>query len=185
VTADDIAAIVAAGASVAHCPIANARLGHGIAPVTEMMAAGAIVGIGTDSVASNNRIDLIEEARVAQLMQRARLGSPDALPPHDLLRLVTIEGARTLGVDDVTGSLEVGKDADLCAVALDGIHSVPVFDPVGALFLSARASDVVLTVVRGRVLYRANEHTTLDRHALATRMAVLGARVREAAAVNA
>ncbi|MEO5509020.1 MAG: amidohydrolase family protein [Longimicrobiales bacterium] len=182
VSADDIAMIVSAGASVAHCPVANARLGHGIAPITELMTAGAVVGIGTDSVASNNRIDMLEEARVAQLMQRARLGSPDVLPTHALLRLVTIDGARALGLDDVTGSLEIGKDADLCAVALDGIHSVPIFDPVGTLFMSASASDVVLTAVRGRVIYRRGVESTLATATLATRMDVLGTRVRVAAA---
>jgi cytosine/adenosine deaminase-related metal-dependent hydrolase len=151
---EDIRIAAAHGAAVAHCPVANARLGHGIAPVVEMIAAGLNVGIGTDSVASNNRIDMLEEARTAQLMQRARLASATVLPPSELLRLVTIDTARALHCDARVGSLEVGKDADLCAVSLTAPHTRPVTDPVAALFHSARGADVTLTAVRGRLLYR-------------------------------
>jgi 5-methylthioadenosine/S-adenosylhomocysteine deaminase len=151
---EDIRIAAAYGAAVAHCPVANARLGHGIAPVVEMLAAGVNVGIGTDSVASNNRTDVLEEARIAQLMQRARLASAAALPPTELLRLVTIDAARALHCDARAGSLEVGKDADLCAVGMTAPHTRPVIDPVTALFHSARGADVVLTAVRGRLLYR-------------------------------
>jgi cytosine/adenosine deaminase-related metal-dependent hydrolase len=151
---EDIRIAAAYGAAVAHCPVANARLGHGIAPVVEMLAAGVNVGIGTDSVASNNRTDVLEEARIAQLMQRARLASAAALPPTELLRLVTIDAAGALRCDARAGSLEVGKDADLCAVGMTAPHTRPVIDPVAALFHSARGADVVLTAVRGRLLYR-------------------------------
>jgi cytosine/adenosine deaminase-related metal-dependent hydrolase len=166
----DIARIADAGAAVAHCPVANARLGHGTAPVTELIAAGVRVAIGTDSVASNNRVDILEEARIAQIAQRARLRSPDALASDVLLRLATIDGARALGMESRIGSLERGKDADLCAVALHGTHVQPVHDLVGALFHSARGSDVLLSVVRGRVLYRAGRVLTLDADALADRL---------------
>ncbi|HEX6560059.1 MAG TPA: amidohydrolase family protein, partial [Longimicrobiales bacterium] len=93
VSADDVRDLAAAGASIAHCPIANARLGHGIAPVVEAMQSGVRVAIGTDSVASNNRLDLLEEAHVAQAVQRARLHSAGALPSQQLLEMVTIESA--------------------------------------------------------------------------------------------
>jgi len=163
---DDIVRIAAAGARIAHCPIANARLGHGIAPLVEIREAGIDVGLGTDSVASNNRLDLLEEARVAQLMQRARLRDARLLPADELLRLATIDGARALGLDDRIGSLEVGKDADLCAIALDGAHLMPCHDPVAAIFHAARAPDVRLTVAAGRILYRAGRVLSLDADAL-------------------
>lgn len=181
VTASDIAEIVSSGSAVAHCPVANARLGHGTAPVQEMLDAGVTVGIGTDSVAANNRIDILEEARIAQIVQRARLQSPVALAAGDLLRLVTIEGARALHIDDRVGSLEAGKDADMCAISLKGVHLRPVFDPVTALFFSARASDVILTMVRGHIIYRDGVHHTLDAAALGARIDTLGKRVRDAA----
>ena len=175
---DDIRRIADTGARVAHCPVANARLGHGIAPVVELREAGVTVGIGTDSVASNNRIDLLEEARAAQLMQRARLGSASALAPAELLRMATIDSARALGLHDRVGTLEAGKDADLCAVSLAAVHTRPSYDPVATLFLSARGADVLLTVVKGRVIYRDGEHATLDMAALRGRFDALTERVR-------
>jgi cytosine/adenosine deaminase-related metal-dependent hydrolase len=167
---EDVARIAQNGCPVAHCPVANARLGHGIAPVTELLDAGAVVGLGTDSVAANNRLDLLEEARVAQLQQRARLRSPDALPASTLLRLATLNGARALGLDDRVGALEPGRDADLCAVRLGHPHTVPVPDPTAALFHAARGADVILTIVKGRVLYRDGTFLTLDVAALRSRV---------------
>ena len=182
IDATDIAQLASAGASIAHCPIANARLGHGIAPVVEAAARGVNVALGTDSVASNNRIDLLEEARVAQLLQRARLHSAGALGAAELLRMATLCGARALGFGDVIGTLEPGRDADLCAVRLDTVHGRPVHDPLATLFFAARGSDVVLTVVRGRVLYRDASWPTIDMPALAARVETIGARVRLARA---
>ena len=177
---DDVRRIADAGASVAHCPIANARLGHGIAPVVELAEAGVTIGIGSDSVASNNRIDLLEEARATQLMQRARLRSAGALNGQALLRMLTRDGARALGLDSNIGSLEVGKDADLCAVRIHGPHTEPVHDPIAALLFSARASDVNLTVVRGQVLYRDGRFFTLDPERLRDRVRAGAAAMREA-----
>lgn len=178
--AEDVRRIADHGAPVAHCPIANARLGHGVAPVPEMLAAGVTVALGTDSVASNNRLDVLEEARVAQLAQRARLRDPAALPADRLLRMVTLDAARALGLDDRIGSLVPGKDADLCAIALDTAHTVPVHDPLAALFHAARAPDVRLTAVRGRILYRDGCFTTLDPVALRPRVDALAARLAAA-----
>src|SRR5579872_7402735 len=114
----DIAAIAAAGAAVAHCPVSNAKLGHGIAPLDRLLAANVAVGLGSDSMAANDRMDLLEEARAATLAQRTRTGRPDAIAPHDALALATLGGARALGLADRIGSLEVGKDADLAAFPL-------------------------------------------------------------------
>ena len=149
----DIAAIARSGATVAHCPAANARLGHGVAPLSELLDAGIAVGLGGDSVASNNRIDMLEEARLAQMLQRGRCRNPAMLPAPSLLRLATLDGARALGIDRQAGSLEPGKDADLCAVSLEAPHVRPVHDPAAAVIHAARASDVVLTAVRGRILH--------------------------------
>ncbi|MGH7481474.1 MAG: amidohydrolase family protein [Longimicrobiales bacterium] len=166
----DIAMIADAGAPVAHCPIANARLGHGVAPVAAMIDRGITVALGSDSVASNNRMDLLEEARVAQLLQRAALADPCALPAPRLLRMLTVDGARALGLDGRIGSLMPGMDADLCAFRLDSPHTRPVHDPHAALIHAARASDAILTVVRGRVVYQAGRWATLDAAALGARL---------------
>ncbi|HEX6134298.1 MAG TPA: amidohydrolase family protein [Longimicrobiales bacterium] len=180
VDADDVLRIADAGAAIAHCPVANARLGHGIAPVIELLEAGARVGIGSDSVASNNRIDLIEEARIAQLMQRARLKSSGALGADRLLRMLTLDGARALGLDGRIGSLESGKDADLCAVRIDAPHTHPVIDPVAALLFSARGTDVMMTMVNGRILYRDGVFHSLDPERVRDRVAAVAARMQSA-----
>ncbi len=174
---DDLQRAAAARASVAHCPIANARLGHGIARAVEMRAAGLTVAIGTDSVASNNRLDVLEEARVAQLMQRARLQSASAFAGPELLEMVTIHAARALGIDDAVGSLEVGKDADFCVLSLEQPHNVPAPDPVSAIFHSARGADVIMTVVKGEILYVGGDVIPFDVASLRQEMLSIGERL--------
>ncbi|HEX7052185.1 MAG TPA: amidohydrolase family protein [Longimicrobiales bacterium] len=180
VDGDDCRRMADAGAAVAHCPIANARLGHGVAPVPEMLDARLTVGLGTDSVASNNRLDLFEEGRLAQILQRARLRDATALPADRLLRLATLDGARALGLDARIGSLEPGKDADLCAVSFAGAHTVPLHDPASTLFHAARGADVLLTVVQGCILFREGAVLTLDAAALRSRVEAVAARLRAA-----
>jgi cytosine/adenosine deaminase-related metal-dependent hydrolase len=146
----DISVIAAAGCGVAHCPVSNAKFGHGIAPVLEFLSAGIAVGIGSDSVASNNRMDLLEEARAAVLFQRVRSGRADALSARAALRLVTLGGARALGLAARVGSLEVGKDADLAAFSL--ADTAPLGDPESALVYSLYRRNAQFVTVAGRVL---------------------------------
>jgi cytosine/adenosine deaminase-related metal-dependent hydrolase len=163
---DDVRRMADSGCAVAHCPVANARLGHGLAPYPELRGMGIRVGLGTDSVGSNNRLDLLEEARIASIVHRARLGSAAILPAEDLLRLCTLDGAQVLGMDDRIGTLEPGKEADLCAVAFTAPHTRPVHDALAGLFHAARATDVVLTVVGGEVLFQDGRVLPLDAEAL-------------------
>ncbi len=167
VEAEDVARIADSGASIAHCPISNAKFAHGVAPLPDFIAASISVGLGSDSVASNNRVDILAEARFAALVQRSVRRDPELLGPEELLRLATLGGARALGLAHRIGSLEPGKQADIIAVRLRRTHSTPLGDPVAALFHSAYASDVVLTIVGGRVLYEDGAFTTLDWPALA------------------
>ena len=177
---EDIDRLRDTGCAVAHCPIANAKLGHGIARLPELLEHGVRTGLGTDSVGSNNRLDLLEEARVAELIHRGRMASGSFLSSADLLRLVTLDGARALGMDGRVGTLEPEKDADLCAVSFAAPHVRPVHDPVAALFHAARGTDVVLTAVRGRVLYRDGRLLTLDEEAIAQAIEGPAQRIREA-----
>lgn len=179
---DDIRRIADSGSAIAHCPIANAKLGHGAAPLAALQGAGVRVGLGTDSVGSNNRLDMLEEARFAALLHRVGGRSPDLLPPAELLRLCTVEGAQTLGIDDRVGTLEPGKEADLCAVSFAAPHVQPVHNPHAALFHAARGSDVILTVVAGRVLYRDGKVGSLDEAELRERVGVAAGRLRSALA---
>lgn len=149
--ASDVAFVAERACPVVHCPTSDAALGHGVAPVTELLAAGAIVGLGSAGGAGG-RIDLLGEARAALLLQRARLGRADALSAGDALAMATIGGARALGLDAVAGSLEVGKNADLAAFTLSEADvAVGGGDPVAATLARARR-PAVFVAVAGRVL---------------------------------
>jgi cytosine/adenosine deaminase-related metal-dependent hydrolase len=155
----DIERIARSGSAVAHCPTANAKLGHGIAPVRELLDAGVRVGLGSDSVASNNRMDILEDARLAALFQSARLARPNGMTTTEALMLATLGGAQALGLGDRVGSLEVGKDADLTAFSLDTPRAVPVHGPETAALHALRGGDATLVTVAGRVLVRAGSIT--------------------------
>jgi 5-methylthioadenosine/S-adenosylhomocysteine deaminase len=138
--------------AVAHCPASNAKFGHGIAPLLPLIAAGVRVGMGSDSVASNNRMDILDEARLAVLIHRAAARRHDAFGAHQALELATIGGARALGIDSRVGSLEVGKDADLAGFRIDIPRTTPVGDPYSAAIFALPGRSAELVTVRGRVL---------------------------------
>jgi cytosine/adenosine deaminase-related metal-dependent hydrolase len=145
----DIAAIATSGSSVAHCPISNAKLGHGIAPLLEMLDAGIPVGLGSDSMAANNRMHLLEESRAAVLAQRVRASHSDALPASRALELATLGGARALGLAHRIGSLEVGKEADLAAFDLTALAGSADADPEAALVFALGAEPAKFVAVAG------------------------------------
>lgn len=152
--------VASAGCGVAHCPASNARLGHGVAPLQEFLRAGARVGLGSDSMASNDRMDLLEEARLAVLTQRARLGSHSAISARAAFRLATLGGAEALRLDDQVGSLERGKQADLAVFAMDAVQG-PVNDPYAALVFGPRPRTRCV-LVAGRRLVEEGRVTGLD-----------------------
>jgi 5-methylthioadenosine/S-adenosylhomocysteine deaminase len=151
---DEIRLLATAGVGVAHCPRSNGYLGCGVAPLEELLAAGVAVGIATDSPASTPSFDLFEEARTAIVAARARARRPDALSAASALELVTLGGARVLGLEDEIGSLVPGKQADLLVVSLDGSPFEPVEDPVMALVLGGSPDRVAATLVHGEDRYR-------------------------------
>ncbi|MDQ8154459.1 MAG: amidohydrolase family protein [Gemmatimonadota bacterium] len=153
--APDIAAMARHRCGVAHCPVSNAKLAHGVAPLLELLAAGLAVGLGSDSMASNNRMDIIGEGRTAMLQQRARTRRADALPAHAVLSLATEGGAHALGLGDRIGVLAPGFQADLAAYALHEAHA-PVHD-VAAALVHAGGTPARRTVVAGRLLVRDGE----------------------------
>ncbi|MCC6930848.1 MAG: amidohydrolase family protein [Gemmatimonadaceae bacterium] len=148
-TAPDIARIARHDCAVAHCPVSNAKLGHGIAPLVAFVEAGVRLGLGTDSVAANNRLDLLDEARTALLMQRAATHRFDALSAAHLLEMATLGGANALGIAHEVGSLEVGKRADLAAFSLGSPRTTPSYAPEDALVWAAAGREALLVVVDG------------------------------------
>lgn len=166
IEADDLELLVKNGVRLAHCPKSNSKFGHGIAAVAEWKRLGLAIGLGTDSVASNNGGDLIEEARFATLLQRAQRRDSGWPSAADALALMTIEGARALRLQHQIGSLEPGKYADLVVIDLSGPQTRPVADPVTSIIFSASARDVVMTMVEGRVIYDGTSVTTIDEDSL-------------------
>jgi 5-methylthioadenosine/S-adenosylhomocysteine deaminase len=154
VDADDVRAIARQRCAVAHCPASNARLRHGVAPVAELLAAGIEVGLGSDSVASNDRMDLLDEARQALLFAAARPGDVDAFDAATALELATLGGARALRLDREVGSLEPGKAADLAAFPLAAQSRGPTHDPIAAAVLALAGTPACYVVVAGRPIVR-------------------------------
>lgn len=148
--------------NVAHCPSSNLKLGSGIAEITKMLERGISVSLGADGAACNNRLDIFTEMRTMALLQKA-LHGPEAIPARQALRIATIEGAKTLGLEKEIGTLEIGKRADVVVVKLDDLHSTPgSSDPISALVYSAQTSDVQSVVIDGQVVMRGRELLTLD-----------------------
>ena len=154
VEADEIALLAAHGVGVAHCPRSNGILGCGIAPLSDLLAAGIAVGVATDSPASTPSFDLFEELRTAIVAARARERRPDTLSAQAALELATLGGARVLGLDREVGSLVPGKWADVTVVSLEGSPLDPVEDPVVAAVLGGSPDRVAATLVAGDVRYR-------------------------------
>jgi 5-methylthioadenosine/S-adenosylhomocysteine deaminase len=146
----DLRRIAETGTSVAHCPKSNAKLGHRIARLTEMRAAGVPVGLGTDSVASNNVVDMFEEMRAAVFHQRILSGTIDVMTAADAFRMATLDGARSLRLDRHLGSLEPGKRADFVVVDLSRAATQPVYDPIETMVYSASRADVKATFIGGK-----------------------------------
>ena len=138
------------GCSVAHCPASNLKLASGIAPVASMTRRGVNVGLGTDGAASNNRLDILQEMRLAALLAKGSSGRADALGAHEALRMATLNGARALGLDGEIGSITAGKSADLAALKMDDSLLAPCYDPLSLLAYSAGREHVSDVWVAGR-----------------------------------
>lgn len=150
---EEIGLLASTGTGVAHCPRSNGALGCGVAPLAELRAAGARVGVGTDSPASAPSFDFFEELRTVVLAARARAKRPDVLSPAEALELGTLGSARAMGLDDEIGSLVAGKRADLVVVSLEGSPYLPFEDPAAALVYGGSPGRVLATYVDGEARY--------------------------------
>jgi len=149
--AHEIELLAEHGCSLAHCPSSNLKLASGIAPIGELVAKGINIGLGTDGAASNNRLDLFQEMRLAALLAKEQSGRADALNAHQVLHMATLAGARALGLDAQIGSITPGKAADLCAVALDDLVLAPCYEPVSHLTYVVGREHVSAVWVAGRI----------------------------------
>lgn len=167
---------------VIHNPTSNMKLASGVSPVPKMLDAGVRMGIGTDGTASNNDLDMWEEMRLAALLAKVDTMDPESLPAETVLRMATADGAEAIGLGDVTGSIEVGKQADLIQVAFDDVHHVPTYDIVSHLVYVTDEQDVETVIVDGRLLMQDSEITSIDTERVAREANALGARIKQALA---
>ncbi|WP_313451749.1 TRZ/ATZ family hydrolase [Stutzerimonas kunmingensis] len=159
---DDLALLTEHNCSVIHCPESNLKLASGFCPVERLWEAGINVAVGTDGAASNNDLDLLGETRTAALLAKAVAGSATALDAHRALRMATLNGARALGIDEHTGSLEIGKFADLVALDLSGLAQQPLYDPVSQLIYSTSRDAVRHVWVGGKQLLESGRLTRME-----------------------
>jgi 5-methylthioadenosine/S-adenosylhomocysteine deaminase len=166
----EIEEFAACGGHVVHCPESNLKLASGFCPVHRLMQAGVNVALGTDGAASNNDLDMFSELHTAALLAKGVAGDASALPAARALSMATINGARALGLEQETGSLEVGKSADLIAVDLDRVQTQPVYHPISQLVYAAGREQVRHVWVAGRQLVSDGSLTTLDPERLLKRV---------------
>ena len=168
-TDEEIVLLARHGSSVVHCPSSNLKLASGFAPVARLMAAGVNVAFGTDGAASNNRLDVMQEMRLAALLAKAVARDAQALPAHAALRAATLGGARALGLEARIGSIAPGKCADLTAVRLAGPELIPCYDPVSHLVYAAGREQVSDVWVGGSRLVSGGILVNMGRFDLDTR----------------
>ena len=159
---DEIELYAQSGAQVVHCPQSNLKLASGHCPVTRLLDAGVNVALGTDGAASNNDLDMIGEMQTAALLAKGISGDACALPAEATLRMATLNGARALGIEQLCGSLTVGKSADIVAVDLSQMETQPVYNPLSQLVYAAGREQVRHVWVNGRHLLNNRLLTTLD-----------------------
>lgn len=167
---DDMALLKEYGCHVIHCPESNLKLASGISPVTALLDAGINVALGTDGAASNNDLDMFGEMKTAALLAKGFSEDATALPAADALRMATLNGAKALGIDKITGSLEIGKAADMVAVNLDAVGLQPVFNPLSQLVYSHCGQQVSHVWVNGELLVNDRQLSHLDRNTLKTKV---------------
>ncbi len=154
----DIQLIKQSGSVIAHCPKSNAKFGHGFAPFEHFLDAGIAVGLGSDSVASNNVCDILEESRFAALAARNRDGSKRFISAKEMLETATLGGAKALGLGDTVGTLETGKQADIAVISLKNKAQQPVGDVHSSLIFASNGRDAVMTMVAGNEIFRTAEY---------------------------
>ena len=165
VSDEDIAILAEKGVSVVHNPVSNLKLGSGVMPLGKLLKAGVNVCFGTDGVASNNRLDVLREMQTAAILHKGILLDPTATTASQMPKLATRNGALAQGREDC-GEIRIGARADLVLIDRTSLHNMPCFDDYAMLCYSAERSDVLLTMVDGRILYQNGTYTLIDEERL-------------------
>jgi 5-methylthioadenosine/S-adenosylhomocysteine deaminase len=168
-TAEEITLVAESGAHIVHCPESNLKLASGFCPVSLCLSAGINVALGTDGAASNNDLDMMGEMRTAALLAKAVAQDASSVPAMTALRMATINGAKALGLEHETGSLTIGKSADVIAIDLDHIETQPLYCPVSQIVYAASRQQVTDVWVAGKQLLKQRQLTTFNLAALKER----------------
>lgn len=176
-TPEDIELLQRHQVKVSHNPESNMKLASGIAPVPDLLAAGVCVGLGTDGCSSNNNLDLLAEMDTAAKLHKVSRLDPTVMPAATVLRMATGDGAAVLGLDGVIGSLEPGKLADLIVIDTAQPHLTPMYDPVSHLVYAARGSDVIHSLINGRLVMENRQLKTIDVEAAMAEARVLAGKL--------
>jgi 5-methylthioadenosine/S-adenosylhomocysteine deaminase len=179
VSEKDIETIGATDTRIAHCPKSNAKFGHGIAPFEKFLDRRIKVGLGSDSVASNNTCDILEESRFAALLARAREDKKRLLNAAEILGAATLGGAKALNLETEIGTLDAGKQADLIVISLNDAAQQPVHDVYSAVLFASNARDIRLTMIAGEEIYRNGEAKTVDEDELRFEMKRIARKMNE------
>ena len=181
-TDEEIIILAERKVGVIHNPSSNMKLASGISPVTDMLHAGVLVGLGTDGAASNNDLDMWEEMRLAAFLQKVDKMDPEVLSASTVLRMATSGGAEAVGLGDKIGTLALGMRADVIQVSFDDVHFVPTYDVISHLVYVADEQDVASVIVDGKLLMRDGEFLTIDTGRVAKEAAELAGRIQAALA---
>ncbi|MBA3581801.1 MAG: TRZ/ATZ family hydrolase [Gammaproteobacteria bacterium] len=176
-TDEEIALLASTGTHVVHCPESNLKLASGFCPVAKLLAAGVNVALGTDGAASNNDLDMLGEMRTAALLAKTVAQDATAVPAAQALRMATLNGAKALGLGDITGSLEAGKAADIIAINLDHLRTQPLYDPISQIVYAASSDQVSDVWIAGKHVLQNAQLTTLDETQIKQRASEWRARI--------
>jgi 5-methylthioadenosine/S-adenosylhomocysteine deaminase len=159
---EDINIFAKNNCKVVHNPASNMKLASGIAPVPDMLKAGVTVGLGTDGCASNNNLDMIKDMSLAAKLHKVARLDPTVMDARTVIRMATIEGAKVLGMEKITGSLEVGKNADIIIIGLEKPHLTPLYNEYSHLVYAASGADVDTVIINGKVVMENRQLLTID-----------------------
>lgn len=173
----EIEQIAQAKSHVIHCPESNMKLASGLCPVTQLLAAGVNVALGTDGAASNNDLDMLGEMKTAALLAKMASQDAAALPAHQVLQMATLNGAKALGLEQVTGSLEIGKAADLIAINLLEVTTQPLYNPISQIVYASHAGQITDVWVAGKHCLDNRQLTTVDESAVLSRALEWGLKI--------
>ncbi len=168
---EDMALLAKRKVTAVHCPVSNLQLASGKADVIAMVKAGMNVALGTDGASSNNNLDLFEEIKLASLVAKDVHASAEALPPQAALMMATVCGARAQGREQECGMLKLGMDADLILLDFTQPQLMPCHDVLSHLCYAVNGRDVIMTMVRGKILYAAGKYPTIDLDAVVRELA--------------